>query len=330
MVATARDVAVLAGVSVSTVSRALSRPDMVAPATRQAVAKAAAQLDYRPNPAARGLITGRTGNIGLILPDIENPFFASVIKGVQAQARHRDYAAFIADTDEDASMEAELVHHFAPQVDGLILCSPRSPDPAIRDMAALRPVILLNRSIEGLPSITIDNADGVRQALSHLWALGHRRIGYAGGPAASYSELARREAFQAAHEALPGLDRVDLGHFPPFHSGGLAAGDLALAAGVTAVLAYNDLMAVGLLERLRSRGLDLPGQMSVVGFDGIPIGAMLSPTLTTVQAPILALGRAAAGLLLTVLDQPQTAPSPHQLPVELMVRGSTGEPPRRL
>lgn len=127
MAVSARDVARVAGVSVSTVSRALSRPDDLAPETLAKVLETARMLGYRPNPAARGLITGRTGTIGLIVPDLENPFFSSVTKGVQARARAAGYGVVIADSDEDPSQEADLVREMSRQVDGVIMCSPRSP-----------------------------------------------------------------------------------------------------------------------------------------------------------------------------------------------------------
>ena len=201
MAATIRDVASAAGVSQSTVSRALSMPELVNPATRARVLEAAGRLGYQPNRAARGLITGRTGNLGLIVPDLSNPFFSSVVKGVQAAARGADYSVFIADTDEEASAEVELLRALTKQVDGIVLCSPRSPDDELARVGVDSSVVLMNRRIEGRPSVTVDNADGMRQAVEHLSALGHERIAYVAGPRTSWSNGERERGLHQSAEA---------------------------------------------------------------------------------------------------------------------------------
>ncbi len=151
--------------SPSTVTRALTAPDVVQPETRARVQQAAAALGYQPNRAARGLITGRTGNLGLIVPDLTNPFFPGVVKGVQARAREADYSVFLADTDEDATAEAELVRALTKQVDGIVLCSPRTTEEELRTLAGETPMVLINRRVGRLPSVTIDNTDAIRQAV---------------------------------------------------------------------------------------------------------------------------------------------------------------------
>ena len=320
MAVTARDVAQRVGVSVSTVSRALGRPDLVSPATRQRVVAAADQLGYHPNLAARSLSTGRAFHLGLVIPDLENPFFASVAKGVQSYARQLGYAVFIADTDENPAQEIELVRQLSPQVDGVILCSPRSETESIRQLVGETPLVLVNRPLEQISSVSLDSSDGVRQAIRHLWALGHRVIAYAGGPRASWSNQVRRASFrQAAADA--DIHPVDLGHFLPFNDGGLAAGDLALASGATAVIAFNDLMAIGVIQRLTARGARVPDDLSVVGFDGIDQSAYCSPSLTTVAGGLHQLGRSAVDALL----DPPGQPTENLLPVDLIVRASTAE-----
>ena len=321
----AKDVARAAGVSVATVSRALTHPETVAPATRERVLATARAMGYRPNAAARSLITGRTGNIGLVVPDMENPFFASVTKGVQLRARSAGYAVFVADSDEDPGAEPELARTLAEQVDGLLLCSPRAPQTVIRQLADECTLVLVNRTCGDIPAVTIDNREGVRQALEHLRALGHRRVAYAGGPASSWSNRERLAAFLDLGGRNPELEIVDLGCFGPYHSGGVAAGDLAVHSGATAVLAYNDVVALGLLERLRQRGLRVPEDVSVVGTDDIPVAALTSPPLTSVRLPLVTTGRAAVDLLLSVVRDPAGPPAHHyDLPVQLVVRGSTG------
>lgn len=329
MAVTIRDVAKAAGVSISTVSRALAKPDQVAEATRLRVQEAARALGYRPSPAARGLITGRTGNIGLVVPDLENPYFSSICKGVQARARAAGYAVFIADSDEDAAVEAEIVRSLAKQVDGVILCSARGSDDAVRAVAAEHPVVLVNRTVDGVPSIACDNAGGVQGVMAHLLALGHRTIAYAAGPVSSWSNTVRAEAMRAVAAATPELRLLELGNFPASFSGGLQAGDIAIASGATAVVAFNDLVAVGLIDRLRQRGVGVPEAMSVAGFDNVPVSTLVWPNLTTVDCPRVQMGRASVDLLLdAVLGRAGSAPAP-ELNAELIVRSSTGVAPER-
>ncbi|WP_427894814.1 LacI family DNA-binding transcriptional regulator [Kribbella sp. GL6] len=327
MAATIRDVARLAGVSASTVSRALSLPGMVNDATRARVAAAVEQLGYAPNRAARGLITGRTGTIGLVVPDLANPFFASLTKGIQARARRHDVAVFVADTDEDPTAESGLVRALSKQVDGVVLCSPRGSDEELAAIAQDTTVVLVNRVVAGLPGINYDNEDGMRQAVAHLVALGHRRIAWVGGPASSWSTQHRgvglRNAVQALHVEL-----APVGNFAPTYEGGMAAADQVAATGATAVVAYNDLVAIGLLARLHSRGISVPGDLSVVGVDDIAMSRMARPALTTVRLPKQEAGRLAVELLLTLLDDPDAATTAHgDLHGELIVRDSTGPAP---
>lgn len=321
MAVTARDVAIRAGVSVSTVSRALSKPDLVSDETRSRIEAVARELSYSPNSTARSLSTGKTNHLGLVLPDLENPFFSSVAKSVQFYARQLGYAVFIADTDENVTMETELVRQLAPQVDGVLLCSPRSPSDQILALAQETPLVLLNRPIEAICSVSLDDGDGTRQAIRHLWALGHRRIAYAGGPKASWSDIVRRKSFLAAMGEDESMEAVDLGHFQPVHYGGMAAADLALASRASAIIAYNDLMAIGLIQRLNTRGVQVPQDISVVGCDGILPASFFSPPLTTVAGALPQLAYAAVDALVGEHIRPE-----HKLlPVDLIVRASTAE-----
>ncbi|GAB2599966.1 LacI family DNA-binding transcriptional regulator [Pseudactinotalea suaedae] len=317
------DVARAAQVSVATASRALAGATVVAAATRERVRRAAVELGYEPNLAARQLVTGMGQSIALVIPDLANPFYAGVAKGVQRRVRAEGLTAVVADTDEDAATEAAVVAQVGPVASRLVLASPRMPDEAVHEIAHRARVVLVNRAVDGVAAVTGDNADGVRQALVHLHALGHRRIGYAGGPATSWSDAARRRGLSAAQDQLPGLAVVDLGSFRPGSSGGVSAADLALAADVTAVLAFNDQLALGILGRLADRGVPVPGRLSVVGFDDIPVARLLAPSLTSVAVSAEALGRTAVELLLGP-DRPD--PGLRTLPVELAVRRSTAEP----
>ena len=325
MAVTIKDVARAAGVSASTVTRALTLPELVHPDTRERVRRAAAALGYHPNRAARGLITGRTGNIGLLVPDLGNPFFPSVVKGVQARAHEADYAVFLADTDEDATAEAGLVRRLSKQVDGIVLCSPRMPDDELRTLVADTPVVLVNRRIARVPSVTAEFPEAMRQAVSHLTALGHRRIAYVAGPRSSW---ANRERVRSLRAVATDIDLVEIGNVMPMFEGGVAAADQVLAADVTAVIGYNDLVALGLLNRFMARGVAVPGDISVLGFDDIALAAMVHPSLTTVALPKEQSGRAAVDLLLHLMADPDhPAASRRELPTQLMVRGSTGPTP---
>lgn len=327
MAVTIRDVAKAAGVSASTVSRALSLPDMVDAVTRDRVMRVADHLGYHPNRAARGLSTGRTGNLGLILPDLANPFFPTVVKGIQQAAHAADYQVFVADTDEDASTELGVVRALAKQVDGIILCSPRMKPAELREAATLATVVLVNRKEGSIPSIAIDNVGGMHQIIAHLSGLGHRSIGYAAGPRSSWSNRERLRALSSA-AAQHAVDLVELGNFAPTFDGGTAAAEGTVISGVSAVVGYNDLIALGLLTGLRDRGVDVPSAVSVVGVDNIPTASMVSPALTTLDIPKDLAGRASVALLLRMLTEESTRVTRgRELPTELLTRHTTAPPP---
>lgn len=327
MAVTIRDVARAAGVSPATVCRALTSPERVRDATRARVVRAVNELGYSPNRAARGLITGRTGNLGIIVPDLGNPFFPGVVKGVQARAREADLAVFLADTDEDPAAEADLVRALTKQVDGIVLCSPRMSEDDLRSVIGETPVVMLNRRVGRIPSVTVDNVDGMRQAAAHLTALGHRRVAYVGGPRSSWSNRERARGLRTVAGSA-GLRLVEIGNVTPQFEGGVAAADLVLAADVTAVVAYNDVIALGLLSRFRARDIQVPAQISVIGFDDITLSAMVAPALTTVSLPKEQTGRAGVDLLLALMENPERGGTARrELPTQLMVRGSTGPAP---
>lgn len=328
MNATIHDVAKAAKVSPSTVSRAFTMPDLLRADTRERVLAAAQRLGYQPNRAARGLITGRTGNVGVIVPDLSNPFFPAVLKGAQARARESDYAVFLADAEEDPMLEEELIRAMAKQVDGVVLCSSRASSALLRDIAQDVTLVLMNRRIGDLPAVNMDSAGGARQVVDHLAALGHRRIAYLNGPAFSWSNRARRRGLKAGGTAN-GVEIVELGPLPPTFEGGLMAADLTLAADVSAVLAYNDLVALGVLSRLADRSVEVPAQLSVVGFDDIPMAQMSGPRLTTVSMPCERAGRLAIDVLAgRIGDSLREQNETHRaLPTSLIVRGSTAPPP---
>jgi LacI family transcriptional regulator len=325
---TIRDVAAAARVSVATVSRALSSPHLVNQVTRERVLAVATELGYRPSPAARSLITGRTANIGIVVPDLGNPFFTGVLKSVQARAREAGYAVLVGDSDEDPAAEEELVRMMAKQVDGVLLCSPGIKDGLITALAENQPLTLVNRRIRGIGATLMDSAGGMRQIVGHLADLGHERCAYLNGPRNSWSNRERRRGLRAAARQR-NVEIVELGPFPPRYDGGVRAADLAMAADVTAILAYNDVMALGVLARLRDLGIDVPGRLSVTGFDDLVFAAVCAPPLTTVAMPVQQAGRSAVDLLLGQLDHKDTATTQLDLPTHLIVRATTAAPPTR-
>lgn len=254
MTTTIHDVARSAGVSVTTVSRALGRPGLLRPATRERVLAAAKALDYHPNRAARSLITGKTGNIGIVVPDIANPFYPGILRGVQLRAHEAGYAVLLADSEEDPAAEENLVRTMAKQVDGVIICAPFATATQLARLARDLSLVLINRRIAGVPAVLMDTARGMHQVVSHLRAIGHHRLAYLGGPRSAWSN---RERLHGLHTAMrkSRQELTELGPFEPKFDGGYQAVDLALDARVTAIIAYNDLMALGALRRLAERGI---------------------------------------------------------------------------
>lgn len=320
---TVKDIAKVAGVSVSTVSRALSAPERVAPEKRALVQQIAEDMGYRANKAARGLITGETTNLGLLVPDLENPVYAAVAKGAQSKARSMDYSVFIGDSDEDADFELNFVESMSRQVDGIILCSPRMSEEKLREVAQKIPLMLVNREASGIPSVAVDNFDGMRQGLLHLYALGHRKIAYVGGPSLSWTNAQRLKGLQESVAELADVELEVFDNLPPVFSGGVAIADQVAASGSTGILCHNDLMALGILNRLGARGISVPDEISIVGFDDIPPAMLASPQLTTIGASLRQLGHQAVERLVPFIKAEDDPALAHRIPVHLVVRESS-------
>jgi DNA-binding LacI/PurR family transcriptional regulator len=321
-----REVAARAGVSPATVSRVFTRPDAVAVDTRRRVIAAADELRYAPHPVARSLARGRTGNLGIVVPDIANSFSAAITKAVQQEARRDGYALFVAGSDEVAHDEERWARAMAAQVDGLLLVSPLMSDDTLLELADATAVVLTNRLLDGIPAVLTDATDATGHAVEHLHALGHREMVYLAGPA-GYSNAVRLRGFRDACRRL-GVAASELGPFNARFSAGVRAADLVLATSATAVVAYNDEVAVGVINRLRDRGLRVPEDRSVVGFDDTPLAEMVAPRLTTVRIAAAAAGAAAVRMLIDVIaGRDDAVRVPLRLPAELVVRASTGPAP---
>ena len=321
---TLHDVARRAGVHPATVSRALTKPDMVAAGTRSIVLDAVAAVGFVPNRSARQLVSGRTDAIGVIVPDITNPYFAAIVQAIQGDARGDDLAVLIADTGADPAEERRALATLSRQVDGLIAVTP------ITDLsAATRPVVQVNRQRRGVVSVVVDQEAIVVTAVDHLAALGHTELAVVRGPAAYWSASRRNQAVErlsasSSHRAL----QVTL--LPPapatFDGGRMAYADVA-RSGATAVVAFNDLQAAGLLVAAHEAGHPVPGSLSVVGSDGLALATMTSPPLTTVAAPLDALGRTARQRLADLLAR-EPGPMVTTLQPRLVVRYTTAAPTR--
>jgi LacI family transcriptional regulator len=333
---TVRDVAREAGVHPGTVSRALNpkTEPLVNPATVRRVREVALRLGYRPNPIARGLKTGRSYTVGVLVPDIQNPLFPPIIRGIERGLGKAGYTPLIANTENDPERErVDFEALLARQVDGFITATASRGHELLDEMTRRGvPLVLVNRGVEdrSLPSATVDDRRGVRLAVEHLVGLGHRRIAYISGPQGFLTGYLRLQGFAET------LDRLGL----PFEPALIRVGNAFVEAEgarlfrqlvdqerrFTAVIAGNDLMALGCYDVLAESGLSCPGDVSVVGFNDMPFADRFHPPLTTVRVPHHRIGEAAAELLLERMASPTAPPRQVVLEPELVVRGSTGPP----
>ena len=322
------DVARVAGVAASTVSRAFARPGRVNADTAARVRQAALTLGYRANPLARALPTGHTWILGLSVSDVTNPFYAEIIRGAQNAAAEAKFTMLLVDGQESEMLERESLDRALATVEGLVLASSRMPDAAIRTTAKQKPMVVLNRHVTDVPSLVTDNAAGTRHACEHLAGLGHHSITYVAGPEASWADGARWRGLRAAAADL-GLATRRIGPFSPTVQGGVqAAAELGRHL-PTAVLAYNDQIAIGILRSLQRAGVDVPGRVSIIGFDDIFASSLVTPPLTTIAAPLRRMGAMAVkNLLAVVRGAHPTATEPLMMPTQLIERESTG-PARR-
>lgn len=318
MAYTIRKIAAEAGVSASTVSRALSRPDMVSPETRERVLKTAQQYGYENTrvPAQATLNT-----IGVILPDLCNQFFAEIAQALHRRAWANGTALMLGATNEDLLLEQSLATHYTGACDALVMIAPRLDDAQILDIfEAGKPLVLVNREVGGIPSVLVQVETGARQAVTHLAALGHQRIGFVAGPISSRMSSVMAKAVADEAESL-GIESVLVAHTEPDQVGGIAVADLVVASKVTAVIAHNDLIAAGLLMKLHDRNISVPAQISVVGCDDTDISKITTPRLTTISMDRDAIAWAAIDLLTQGLSP--IGVKEVLVPTRLVVRSST-------
>ena len=332
--ATLRDVARVAGVHPGTVSRALNPATeaLVRDETVRRVRQVAEELGYRPNPLARGLKTNRSYTVGVLVPDIQNPLFPPIIRGLDDRLGEAGYTPLIANTDNDPVRErVDLEAMRARQVDGFVAATARADHELLDEVAASGvPLVLVNRRVEdgSLPSATADDQAGARMAVEHLVELGHRQIAHLAGPQDVSTGSARYEGFcEGMRQAWlePALVREGRAFTEP-EGARLCEELLDADAPFTAIVAGNDLMALGCYDVFAARGIDCPGEVSVVGFNDMPFADRFAPPLTTIGIPHYEIGVAAADLLLALLRGDGDGAREIVLPAYLIVRGSTRRP----
>ncbi len=328
--ATIVEVAERAGVGVGTVSRVLNNTGAVKPTTRERVLQAILELDFRPNQAARQLVTTRTYTIGVVLPYLTRPFFVTVLHGIEATAAANGYHLQIFNVESEAKRRYYLHEMpFRGRVDGVLVVSLPIFDTAVAQFqAASLPAVLVDTYHPALPSVTVDNVAGARLAVEHLLALGHRRIAYISGPL--QGELAfpaNRERLEGYAEALKAYGVLVAPHLilqgEDSHADGMrmTAQLLDHPDPPSALFAASDLHSLGALQVAGERGLRIGTDLAIVGFDDIDLAGYMS--LTTVRQPMVDMGRRGIELLLDRIDRGVEGPEHIVLPVKLVVRRST-------
>ncbi|MEP7022545.1 MAG: LacI family DNA-binding transcriptional regulator [Actinomycetota bacterium] len=333
---TLKEVAARAGVHPATASRALNpgTRNLVSDDAARRVLVAAQELGYSPNPVARSLRTRRSHTIGVLIPDLTNPLFPPLVRGLEDRLAAAGYVALIGNTDGNDERERMVFEQMqARRIDGLALATARLHHPLLAEAArAELPVVLMNRMAENhsFPSVSVDNYRGIELAVSHLAALGHRRIAHIAGPQDVSTGFERYRGFVTAMEASGLQVDSDLVVFAKAFSieEGTRCGQLLLgrAAGCTAVAAGNDMLAVGCYGALEDAGLDCPQDLSVVGFNDMPFIDRLRPPLTTIRFDHYQVGNEAAGALLDLIAGRDSPVKVRYLEPEVIVRGSTSSP----
>jgi LacI family transcriptional regulator len=330
---TLKDVAARVGVHPATASRALNPETriLVSEETTRRVLEAAHSLGYRPNPLARSLRTRRSHTVGVLIPDLNNPLFPPIVRGLDDRLAEAGYVALIGNTDGDDERERVVFEQMrARHVDGFVLATAHLRSPLLAEAArAELPVVLMNRLAEdySFPSVSVDNERGIRMAVTHLAALGHRRIAHIAGPQDLSTGLSRYRGYLAAMTASglpadPGLV-VFAGAFSVQEGLRCCRELLGVPERCTAVAAGNDMLALGCYAALDAAGLSCPGDLSIVGFNDMPFIDLLRPPLTTVRFPHYQVGTEAAQLLLEQIGGTGGPVKILYLAPEFITRGST-------
>jgi LacI family transcriptional regulator len=333
---TLKQIAEAAGVHPATVSRALNPESstMISEETRDLVLAKAAELGYQPNIPARTLRDGRSETVGIVVANLENPYTGRIIRGVENALEGRGVMALVAETQDDVDRMGRVVGHLLSRsVDGIICTGARlGTERLLRKAYEQVPIVLVDRTIAGtsLPTVAPDDVIGGMIAAEHLLELGHRRLAQIAGSADISSFERRVEGFTKAVADGGGeiVGSDERAAEPSVEEGYRLMGRLLDGpARPTGVFAHNDLMALGVIAALRDRGVECPGEVSVVGYDDLPVTEFTSPPLTTVHLPGYQLGRMAADVVVAMADDPHHQPSDLTVTPRITVRGSTDAPP---
>lgn len=330
---TIADLAEAAGVSTMTVSRAINNKDGISEETRQHILQLAHEMGYRPSSLARGLVTQRTATVGLVVPDIANPFFSQIARGVENVAYANGYNVFLLNTDEDIDREMTALNSlWEKRVDGLILCSSRLDPAQLTTRLERFPfVILINRFLEtdvaGVCTIDVDDKGGAKQAVDHFIASGHTHVAFVAGPEHSLSSRQRLEGYRLSLNAhqLPFREEY-IKHCVPDTEGGYAAAMALLnnSPKITAVFAFNDLTATGVLRACADLNRRVPNDVAIIGVDDIPLASLVTPALSTLRIGKRELGATAMRILTQLMNGKLLVDNCHQIITpELVLRQST-------
>ena len=293
---TLTDVAKRANVALSTASRAFSDPDRLGPDTLRKILAVAQELGYVPPAKAAEPVEQESVTIAVVVPDIANPVFSGFVKAAQGQGWHNRHTVMLADSDFDPDREREVIRHLRSRVDGMAVCSSRLDADEVLELCGRVPAVLVNREAAGADCIVADATQGLRETVDYLTALGHRRIAYVQGSARSWSNAHRVEIIRrlaAEHD----LDLELLDWQTETVAGGTAAAARVVASGASAVIAHNDLVALGVMSGAAALGVRVPEDLSVVGMDDIPFAAVAQPGLTSIAVPLARAGTLAMELL---------------------------------
>lgn len=326
---TMNDVSKEAGVSLMTVSRVINDKDDVSIETRNKVLQVIEKLNYRPSSIARGLATQRTGTLGVVVPDISNPFFASLVRSAEEVAYAKDYSVFLGNTNEEQEREIAVLQLLEDnQVDGLILCSSRLDDQTLSaSLEHFQNVVLVFREKIGfnVGSVTLDDVTGGQLAIEHLIKSGHRKIGLISGPVRSLSTKGRLEGYQRALIAtgIPINQKWILNCHPTIEAGQAKTSELLKNnPEITALFCHNDLIAVGALQACMQLGLSVPNDIAIIGYDDVNLAALVTPSLTTIRTPIVEIGAQAIQNLLIQMSGVSLEPIQTHFQPELIIRES--------
>jgi LacI family transcriptional regulator len=318
------DVAKAADVAASTVSRAFSRPGRVNPRTAERIFAAARDVGYR-SEVLRGRNGRSTRSLAVVATDITNPFYSEIIRGAHEAAGGAGYTIQLSHTRQDAQFERDWNGRELDTVEGVLLTGSRMSHDAIRMLAKQKPLVLLNRRVPEVPAVISDNARGMRRAVEHLAELGHQTVTYVAGPEASWADGTRWIALmEACKELNVRFRRVGPCNAPTVRAGFETAQEV-LAHKSTAVIAFNDVMAIGVIKGMCTAGVRVPDDVSVIGFDNVPLTEIVDPELTTVAAPLRAMGIVGVKNLIAAIGGATPSREPIVLPVKLVVRRSTDQ-----